>query len=82
MFRNDTRATERRPQRAKKKLSTQTAKKPGAEPCASARVPQQSSAGKSPFELAVIPAIQIPTEVQSSCHFVSNFVLLPRQGRY
>ncbi|KAK3391600.1 hypothetical protein B0T20DRAFT_363461 [Sordaria brevicollis] len=35
---------------------------------------------KSPFELAVIPAIQIPTETKASCHFVSNFVLIPRQG--
>ncbi|CCC09468.1 unnamed protein product [Sordaria macrospora k-hell] len=35
---------------------------------------------RSPFELAVIPAIQISTETQASCHFVSNFVLIPRQG--
>lgn len=30
--------------------------------------------------MAIIPAIQIPVDTKASCHFVSNFVLVPRQG--
>lgn len=94
MFRNETRATEKRAQRASKKLSSAAAaRKQGtadAESSTSARLPppptttntNTTTTTRSPFELAVIPAIQINTETQASCHFVSNFVLLPRQGRY
>jgi hypothetical protein len=42
--------------------------------------PTFMKAMRSPLEMAIIPAIQIPTETQASCHFVSNFVLVPRQG--
>lgn len=91
MFRNETRATEKRAQRASKKLSSAAAaRKQGAaeaESSTSARLPPpptttNTNTTRSPFELAVIPAIQINTETQASCHFVSNFVLLPRHGRY
>jgi Fungal specific transcription factor domain len=27
-----------------------------------------------------MPALDVPVEEQASCHFVSNFVLIPRQG--
>lgn len=30
--------------------------------------------------MAVIPALEIPVDTKASCHFVSNFVLVPRQG--
>ncbi|KAK3936900.1 hypothetical protein QBC46DRAFT_461206 [Diplogelasinospora grovesii] len=101
VFRNETKATERRAKKATKKAAaaaaatatTTTAQRvmgsAGQEPIS----PASSSVGggdelsptfkdmiKSPFELAVIPAIQIPPETRATCHFVSNFVLIPRQG--
>jgi len=42
--------------------------------------PVVKGAIKSPLELSIIPAIKTPTDTKATCHFVSNFVLLPRQG--
>ncbi|KAK0611123.1 hypothetical protein B0T14DRAFT_571044 [Immersiella caudata] len=98
MLRNETRATERRAQKASRKGSTSTASssstsassrvtdKDGAEPPNSAGSSSSGDARgrfnfqRSPFEMAVIPAIRIPTDTKAQCHFVSNFVLLPRPG--
>jgi hypothetical protein len=30
--------------------------------------------------MAIIPAMEIPVDTKASCHFVSNFVLVPREG--
>jgi hypothetical protein len=35
---------------------------------------------KSPLEQALIPALAVPLETRADCHFVANFVLIPRQG--
>lgn len=35
---------------------------------------------KSPMQQAIIPAIRIPVETQATCHFVSNFILMPQAG--
>lgn len=81
MFRNETRATERRAQKASKKAAAKAGQSSRSSSSTEGSIsPTEVSAYKSPFELAVIPAIQIPTETQASCHFVSNYVLLPRQG--
>ncbi|KAK3496584.1 hypothetical protein B0T13DRAFT_489154 [Neurospora crassa] len=104
VFRNVTKATERRAQRANKKgkqkisagsdgsssgsSAPRSYSSPGASSSSSSvdgkwhfsLTSTARKAVRSPFELAVIPAIQIPTETQASCHFVSNFVLIPRQG--
>jgi len=84
MLRNETRATERRAQKASRKGSTSSSsaseKGEGTELPISAAERRRSKFEKSPFEMAVIPAIRIPTDMQAQCHFVSNFVLLPRQG--
>lgn len=91
MLRNETRATERRAQKASKKATTRpaTVTEPASPSSASKPSPDsgpKASSGivrpvvESPFELAVIPAIQIPTETKATCHFVSNFILLPRKG--
>ncbi|KHE79028.1 hypothetical protein GE21DRAFT_10302, partial [Neurospora crassa] len=104
VFRNVTKATERRVQRANKKGKQKISagsdgsssgsgaprsySSPGASSSSSSvdgkrhfsLTSTARKAVRSPFELAVIPAIQIPTETQASCHFVSNFVLIPRQG--
>ena len=81
MFRNETRATERKAQKASKKVgcsSRSLGKELGAESSTSRL--EERPFRKPPFEMAVIPAIQIPTDTQAQCHFVSNFILLPRQG--
>jgi hypothetical protein len=75
MFRNETRATERRAQKASRKASVKVDAEQSRSPSADAKPPVQS-----PSELSISPTIQIPTETQATCHFVSNFVLLPRQG--
>jgi len=43
--------------------------------------PDRSGSGKEygPQD-SIIPAIKIPIEIRASCHFVSNFVLVPRKG--
>lgn len=35
---------------------------------------------KSPLGLAISPILAIPAETHASCHFMSNFVLVPRQS--
>jgi hypothetical protein len=42
--------------------------------------PAVKDAIKSPLDMAIIPSIEIPVDTKASCHFVSNFVLVPRQG--
>jgi len=85
MLRNETRATERRAQKASKKgtakptlLSSASKSSPNSSPKSGSGIVRPVV--KSSFELAVIPAIQIPTETKATCHFVSNFILLPRKG--
>ncbi|KAK0724767.1 hypothetical protein B0H67DRAFT_598256 [Lasiosphaeris hirsuta] len=76
VFRNETKATERRAKKINKKGAPLAAKHGNS---ASTSSEEPRGVASSPFELAVIPAIQIPPETQASCHFVSNFILLPRQ---
>ncbi|KAK1753478.1 hypothetical protein QBC47DRAFT_303598 [Echria macrotheca] len=75
MFRNETRATERRAQKANRKTSVKVDGEQSRSLWIDGKPPVQS-----PSELSISPTIQIPTETQAACHFVSNFVLLPRQG--
>lgn len=75
MLRNETRSTERKAQRASKKALWQLGSLSKAKLSSAAR-----PAAKSPFEQALQPAIAIPTETRAACHFLSNFVLVPRQG--
>lgn len=79
MLRNETRATERRAQRANKKA--QALWQLEASSSANMKMaPTARSAAKCPFEQALKPAIPIPAEMRASCHFLSNFVLVPQQG--
>ncbi len=91
MFRNVTKATERRAQKANRKAVSLRTGNAGQEPISpvSSRDEEEEEeevvlssreASRTPLEFAIIPAIQIPTEDQASCHFMSNFVLIPRQG--
>ncbi|KAH9890876.1 hypothetical protein F4778DRAFT_796376 [Xylariomycetidae sp. FL2044] len=86
VFRNETKATERRAQKANKKAMAQAQKaprqgslSPDGSPCETVS-PVWPESIKSPLEQAVIPALKLPVEQQAGCHFVSNFILLPKEG--
>ncbi|KAB5542620.1 hypothetical protein GE09DRAFT_248090 [Coniochaeta sp. 2T2.1] len=88
IFRNETDATERRVRRAGKKASLPAGGR--ATTSGQAPISPSSSGGsispvvrpiiKSPLEMAIIPALEVPPDYKASCHFVSNFILVPRQG--
>ncbi|KAI1135457.1 hypothetical protein F5Y05DRAFT_416133 [Hypoxylon sp. FL0543] len=87
VFRNETQATERRARRASRKGSVQKAdRRESASPCTSSSSedltisPAFSGSIKSPLEQAVVPSLNVPVEHQASCHFVSNFIMIPREG--
>ncbi|KAI1371010.1 hypothetical protein F4677DRAFT_450843 [Hypoxylon crocopeplum] len=80
VFRNETQATERRARKASKKaLAQRTGKSDSSSPELKVS-PVFSDSIKWPLEQAVIPSLSIPVEHQASCHFVSNFILVPREG--
>ncbi|KAI0836164.1 hypothetical protein F5Y06DRAFT_111027 [Hypoxylon sp. FL0890] len=87
VFRNETQATERRARRANRKGSVQKVdKQESVSPSSSsssddlAISPVFSDSIKSPLEQAIVPSLNVPVEHQASCHFVSNFILVPREG--
>ncbi|KAI0023492.1 hypothetical protein F4780DRAFT_776904 [Xylariomycetidae sp. FL0641] len=81
VFRNETKATERRAQKANRKALAQKGGRPEipstepTEPSVSMVLPDNA---KSPLEQSILPALNVPVEQRASCQFVSNFVLLPR----
>lgn len=83
VLRNETKATERRAKRANKKAMALAQRAGGS--LADSLGP--SSGGKSKTlaldqesSAVIMPALNTPPEQLASCHFVSNFVLIPRQG--
>lgn len=82
VFRNETQATERRAQKANRKAIAQRLKlEPDSDD------DQQESLSpvaleylRSQAESGIIPALGIATEQHAACHFVSNFILVPRVG--
>ncbi|KAI1763699.1 hypothetical protein GGR53DRAFT_358065 [Hypoxylon sp. FL1150] len=81
VFRNETQATERRARRASKKASSQktTGKSDSSFPELEVS-PTFPDDFRSPLEQAVIPSLNVPVEHQATCHFISNFILLPEEG--
>ncbi|PHH67650.1 hypothetical protein CDD82_1244 [Ophiocordyceps australis] len=79
VFRNETQATERRARKANRKaLAQKQAKRPDVSPISfhSASISPSSS-----VETCIIPVSpRICVKEQATCHFISNFVLVPRQG--
>ncbi|KAI1130148.1 hypothetical protein F5Y10DRAFT_276279 [Nemania abortiva] len=74
VFRNETKATERRVQRATKKALGQKTEKQSP---SLYDIPSKSS----PETLSVVVSPKVPIEEQASCIFISNFVLMPEDGR-
>ncbi|QUC18800.1 uncharacterized protein UV8b_03041 [Ustilaginoidea virens] len=89
VFRNETQATERRARRAtKKSLAHRQGREAdrGASPSPSSSSSSSSDSGCSVSpttpnsQLRVSAAPQIPLEDQAACHFISNYVQVPRHG--
>ncbi|KAK0610468.1 hypothetical protein B0T17DRAFT_620944 [Bombardia bombarda] len=81
MLRNETTATERRAQKSatttRKRQQQQIGQGTAATAARRHATPALQHMVKSS---ALQPALQIPVETRASCYFVSNFVLVPRQG--
>ncbi|KAI0409370.1 hypothetical protein F4802DRAFT_593646 [Xylaria palmicola] len=75
VFRNETKATERRAKKASKKGSAPSAEQPGPDLLS----PSGSTGARGSWALVSSP--QISVEEQASCLFVSNFIVTARDGR-
>ncbi|CAM1503676.1 Fc.00g012670.m01.CDS01 [Cosmosporella sp. VM-42] len=77
VFRNETQATERRARKANKKALAQKQGKGSTSkdtPRPLSLIKQESEPDK-----AILTTLNLPVEQQATCHFVSNYVLIPRQ---
>ncbi|KAH7154842.1 hypothetical protein B0J13DRAFT_210924 [Dactylonectria estremocensis] len=74
VFRNETQATERRAQRANKKALAQKQTKTASPQETNKTVPSANTTQAQ----TVIATLNLPIDQQATCHFISNFVLLPR----
>ncbi|KAI1180989.1 hypothetical protein F4777DRAFT_182091 [Nemania sp. FL0916] len=85
VFRNETKATERRAQRANKKgLASRVDRKNSSSDETQSTSPPSHDTGTdmvSAWSVASSTTLSSPVEDQASCHFLSHFVLLPRDGR-
>ncbi|KAI1486068.1 hypothetical protein F5X96DRAFT_273799 [Biscogniauxia mediterranea] len=71
VFRNETKATERRAQKASRKAMAQ--KMGGKQPMALDT--------KAPAKQVLVPSPGVSIETQANCYFISNFILVPRGRR-
>lgn len=77
VFRNETVATERRARKASRKaLAQKLGKELDPEDDIVAATPQPSY----PKDQSILATLKLPLDEQASCHFISNYVLIPRQG--
>ena len=76
MFRNETKATERRARKASKKALPQREHRD------STSTEGSGSGDSSPSWTAhtILASLNIPIAEQAACHFISNYVLIPRHG--
>ncbi|GAP89864.2 putative negative acting factor [Rosellinia necatrix] len=90
VFRNETKATERRAQRASKKAWAQkmeaqgppASDAPGGITALATTTSRRAAAMAAGGDRSTVASsIKLPLEDQASCMFVSNFVLMPQDGR-
>lgn len=79
VFRNETLATERRARKSKKP-SAQSKAAPSGSGSKPAAGSSKADASASQAVTQVASALNVPFEQQAACHFVANFVLIPRYG--
>ncbi|SPJ74819.1 related to negative acting factor [Fusarium torulosum] len=72
VFRNETQATERRARKASKKASAQKQDKLGSQTNSKVVALHKPTPDQS-----ILSTLQLPVDQQATCHFLSNFVLLP-----
>lgn len=75
VFRNETQATERRARKANKKAIARMEKD-----SPTRQVPDLAHDSGEEGAIREFRSPSVPLDQQAECHFVSNFVLLPRQG--
>ncbi|KKY36364.1 putative negative acting factor [Diaporthe ampelina] len=85
VFRNETKATERRAQKANRKGSVASSSSDRSSIASSpssieSLSPIAKEFVRSPTGESISPLLSIPTDQLASCHFFSNFILVPRQG--
>lgn len=83
IFRNETKATERRAQKSSKKgyLASSSGNTANEHPPASVgKLSPIAKALGSRNRETISPSLSIPTDQMASCHFLSNFILVPREG--
>ena len=83
VFRNETQATERRARKANKKamaLKLNREMESGEISKRALASDEEDADGSSQTTSYVVSTLKLPSEQQATCHFVSNFVLVPRQG--
>ncbi|KAG5927818.1 hypothetical protein E4U42_001734 [Claviceps africana] len=86
VFRNETQATERRARKASKKaLTHRTGRETDRSTSPSSNGSSDAGGNRSPTtptsQLSVTGNnLQIPLEEQAACHFIANYVLVPRHG--
>ncbi|KAK7428685.1 hypothetical protein QQZ08_004779 [Neonectria magnoliae] len=73
VFRNETQATERRAQKANKKALAQKQGKTAARDHT-----KTPASAKRDHDPSILATLNLPIDEQATCHFISNFVLLPR----
>ncbi|ROT42725.1 hypothetical protein SODALDRAFT_269630 [Sodiomyces alkalinus F11] len=76
VFRNETKATERRVQKANRKVLT---KPKDIDPSSATHAEAEATKVFTSTAAAIVPTLRLPVEQTASCHFVANYVLLPRQ---
>ncbi|KAI8627585.1 hypothetical protein F5Y19DRAFT_172627 [Xylariaceae sp. FL1651] len=82
VFRNETKATERRAQKANRKALAQKVGKPDSLPGGTPSTSPTFPLGLETSETqAVMPSLHVPIEQQANCHFISHFILMPQDGR-
>ncbi|KAI0453935.1 hypothetical protein F5B21DRAFT_265709 [Xylaria acuta] len=81
VFRNETKATERRAKRANKKALAQKVERQDSplHDAPSTSAPSSASTN-TPGTWAVLSVPKVSVEEQASCLFISNFVLMPKDG--
>ncbi|KLU84583.1 hypothetical protein MAPG_03623 [Magnaporthiopsis poae ATCC 64411] len=84
VFRNETKATERRAQKANRKaLAQKQGLRPDADPApADSQGSQALDRARDPFNnrvSVVVPSLAVSPEQHATCHFFANFVLVPHQ---
>ncbi|KAI0414557.1 hypothetical protein F5X98DRAFT_241432 [Xylaria grammica] len=81
MFRNETKATERRAQRANKKASAQRLERQDSSRNDAFSTSSFSSDSTKASGSRVLVSPALPIEEQARCHFISHFILMPQDGR-